>query len=224
MRKVAVIITISAGSSTSSGCLEECSRQIDAIEAEGSCTFSIFLNNEGPAGFSGVWEKASSGGFDFYIWLDYDLSLKEGALSVFFENSGFLRHKAIIAGTVAGPDGSLVSGGRSRHGRLLEPDQTIPVPCHLYDMDMLFVPEYAVEHLETPADIFKQSFFDYGSGSKVAKRGVARVIAPGVLARVDRAPEVPEWKNSEYSAYERFRSLMKAVNHELARLTHSLFS
>ena len=77
-------------------------------------------------------------------------------------NSGFLRHKAIIACSVAGEDGKIVYGGHSKRGKLLEPDPTIPIPCHLYDTAMLFVPRDAFTKVALPSDIFTQSFFDYG--------------------------------------------------------------
>lgn len=223
MLTVAILITISEGNTSDEGCLEECRRQIEAIEAEGKYAFSVFLNNEGQSGCQSVWEKASNEGFDFFLWMDYDLRLKDNALQVFFENSEFLRHKAIIAGTVAASDKSLMFGGRSRHGRLLEPDQTIPVPCHLYDMDLVLVPQYAFSKLETPVNIFRQSFFDYGYGDKAAKAGVARVIAPGVLAEADRKNAVPVWKDPSNSTVDRIRGLLKAANREVVRIFDSFF-
>ncbi len=36
------------------------------------------------------------------------------------------------------------------------------------------------------SDIFRPNLFDYGCGAKVAKAGIARVIAPGILARTGR--------------------------------------
>lgn len=223
MSEVALLINVRKGGEDSSGCLEECQRQIDAMAAGGEYSFSIYINDEGVAGYQKVWDKVASKGFDFYLWLDADLRLEEGALSSLFENSVFLRHKAVIAGTVSDLSGNLLSGGRSRHGRLLEPDPVIPVPCHLYDMALTFVPEYAVRHIENPSDIFRPSFLDYGCGMKVAKAGIARVIAPGILARTDRKPEDPVWKNPDRTASERMLSLVKAGNREFISVLHSIF-
>ena len=219
---VALLITLAKGGD-STGCLEECQRQTEAIAVSGRYSFSTFLNDEGVAGYQKLWERASAGGFDFCLWMDSDLQLEDGALASFFENSMFLRHKAVITGTVSDLSGNLLSGGRSRHGRLLDPDPVIPIPCHLYDMTLTLVPEYAVRQLENPSDIFRPSLFDYGCGSKVAKAGVARVIAPGILARTARKPDLPAWKNPDSPASERMSSLLKEGNHEFIHVLHSIF-
>ena len=221
---VALIISLTDGGKDGAAtCLEECQRQTEALTATGGYSFTTFLNDEGVSGYQKVWEKALGEGFDFYLWMDSDLMLEEGALASFFENSFFLRHKAVIAGTVSDLSGNLLSGGRSRHGRLLQPDPVIPIPCHLYDLTLALVPDYAVRHLENPSDIFRPSLFDYGCGAKVAKAGVARVIAPGILARTGRMPELPAWKNPDRPAPERFLSLLKACNREFIRVMHSIF-
>ncbi len=221
---VAILITLTGGRNDgSASCFEECQRQTEAIAAAGEYSFSTFLNDEGAAGYQKLWEKASATGFDFYLWMDSDLQPEEGALASFFENSMFLRHKAVIAGTVSDFSGTLLSGGRSRHGRLLEPDPVIPVPCHLYDMAFTLVPEYVVKHLEDPADIFRPDLFGYGYGAKVAKAGVARVIAPGILARTARKPELPAWRNPELPFGERVASFLRSGNREVVRAMHSVF-
>lgn len=120
---VALLITLTDdGKDGATACLEECQRQTEALTATGGYSFTTFLNDEGVGGYQKVWEKVLGIGFDFYLWMDSDLRLEEGAFASFFENSFFLRHKAVIAGTVSDLSGNLLSGGRSRHGRLLEPD------------------------------------------------------------------------------------------------------
>ncbi len=224
MYKVAILITTKREcGQLSLDCLEEYHRQTDPLEADEKCSFSIFVNDKGPDGWQKVWEDASSEGFDFYIWMDYGLRLKKDAFSVFMENSGFLRHKAVIAGTVADPDGNILYGGRTKYGRLIEPDATIPVPCHLYDMNLVMIPEYAFSRMENPSSLFRLGFFDYGFGDSMAKEGVARVIAPGILAEMDRETGLPVWKNPDYTPYERLKAFLKAAGMIVTKTIHSLF-
>lgn len=211
MPAVAILITIYDGDDRSTGCLEECQKQVDAIAAEGKYSFSIFINNEGEKGYNALWSKAVAEGFDFYIWMDYSLRLSEGALASLLENSGFLRHKAVFAGTVAGDNKELLFGGRNRRGKIIEPDPTIPVPCHLYDLSLTLVPSYAVSSLENPSDIIHSSLLEYGFGSKVAKAGIARVVAPGVLASTSRKVDMPVWKNPDKPLGDRILSFMKRL-------------
>lgn len=213
MPKVAILISMPPGGDSNEACLEECHKQIDSVSAEGRYTFSIFLNYEGEDGYPAVWETASKEGNDLFLWIDQDVVLEEGALASFLENSEFLRHKAVIAGTVARPDKTLLFGGRTRRGRIIEPDPTIPVPCQLFDMSLALVPGYAFTRLENPSDFFHQGIMEYGYGSKVAKAGVARVVAPGISARTNRRIELPVWRNPESTFKERilwfFRSVFK---------------
>ncbi len=213
MSKVAILVTIHEGDDGSAGCLEECQRQVDAVASEGKYTFSIFLNDAGEKGYQAVCEKASKEGADFYLWLDHDLALEEGMLACLLENSEFLRHKAVITGTVARPDKSLLFGGRTRRGRLIEPDPIIPVPCHLFDLSIALVPEYVFSHIENPSDFFRRGLLNYGYGAKLAAAGVARMVAPGVLASTKRDPQIPSWKDPESSLKDKIiwflRSLVK---------------
>lgn len=195
MSKVTLLINILDGNTSYDDCLLECQRQVDAVSAEGRYSFDLLLNNDGPDGYQAAWKKASEEEPDFYFWIDQDVFLSEGALASFLENSEFLRHKAVIAGTVSRPDKGLLFGGRTRRGKLIEPDPVIPVPCQLYDMSLLLVPAYVFTQLENPTDFFRQSLFDYAYGSKVAEAGVARVIAPGIMATTGRKLESPVWRN-----------------------------
>ena len=209
MPKVAIIITIMEGDDGSAGCLEECQRQVDTVAAEGKYSFSIFLNDEGESGYTSAWERASKDGADVFLWIDHDLRLNEGVITGMLENSAFLRHKAVIVGAVSRPDKTLVFGGRTRRGRLVEPDPVIPVPCQLFDMALAFVPQHAFASLENPLDFFRVGLLYYGFGSRLAKAGVARMVAPGVQAVSVRKVEIPSWKDPESGFKEKLASIIQ---------------
>ena len=217
MPKVALLITILDCDVSYDDCLLECQKQVEALQAEGRYSFSLYLNNEGVEGYQSVWKKASEEEADLYFWIDHDVLLSEGALASFLENSEFLRHKAVIAGTVSRPDRSLLFGGRSRRGRLVEPDPVIPVPCHLYDMALVLVPAYAFSRLETPADFFRPSLFYDGYGSRVAEAGIARVVAPGIMATTVRKADVADWRSPGYSKSRRAVLFLKRAFGKLRR-------
>ena len=216
MLKVAIVITVPPGYEGNGGCLEECQKQVDAVASEGRYSFSIFLNYEGAEGYQAVWETASKDGNDLYLWVDQDLMLVENALASFLENSEFLRHKAIIAGTVARSDKSLLFGGRTRRGRLIEPDSTIPVPCQLFDMSLALIPNHAFSCLENASDMFHCSITSYGYGAKVAKAGVSRVVAPGVLARTSRKIDVPVWKDPDSTLKDKFLWIIHSLKNHIS--------
>ncbi len=222
MVNVALLITVTDGGG-SSGFYEEFRKQKDALEAEKKYSFSEFLNDGGPDGYLKVWEKASGKGFGLYLWMEDDLRLSENALASLLENSEFLRHKAVIAGTVADLSGNSISGGRSRRGDVLSPDNDIPLPCQLYDLSLALVPEYVFSTVRPPSDVLCHGPLEFGYGAKVARAGVGRVVAPGVLARADRSPAVPAWRNASCPMPMRAKSLSVAVCREIIRGMRSIF-
>ena len=199
------------GDDGSAGCLEECQRQVDSVAAGGKYSFSIYLNDGGAQGYAAALEKADKDGAAFFLWIDHDLNLSEGAIACLLENSEFLRHKAVIIGSVARADRSLAFGGRTRRGRLIEPDPVIPVPCHLFDMSVALVPGYAFSRLENHADFFRGSLLRYGYGRKVVKADVARMIAPGILGVTGRDTEIPAWKDPESTLKEKAVWITRAI-------------
>lgn len=211
MSKVAILITIHEGDDGSSGCLEECQKQIDAVASEGKYSFSIFLNDAGENGCQAVCESASKEGADLYLWIDHDLRLEEGMIASLLENSEFLRHKAVLVGSVSRQDKSLLFGGRTRRGRLIEPDPVIPIPCALFDLSIALVPQYAFAHLEAPTDFFSRKLLYIGLGKKLARSGVARMVAPGVLATTSRNAEIPVWKDPDSTLWEKTVWLIRSI-------------
>ena len=216
MSTVAVIITDHEHTGVDPICLGEVRSQTDKVGAEERYSFSVFMNNDGIEGLQGTWESAFAEGFDFYLFVDADLQLSENAFEVFLENSEFLRHKAIIAGSVT-RKATLVYGGRTRRGKIVDPNHVIPMPCHLFDFNLVLVPKDAIEALDSPQDLFHRGILDYGYGEKAASASVPRVVAPGILAKTSREMGVSDWKNPEYSFARRVSSLLNAAGREIVR-------
>lgn len=235
MKTVALLMTVHHRKEKTLSFIEECYRQIDALSSGEKWSFSFFLNDDGSAdglstdvaekypqvrlfrtegdkfwcgGLRTVWEAAAKEDFDFYIWLDYDLDLRENALASLLDNSAFLADKAIIVGSVDNPDGKLIYGGRTRSGKLIEPDAVIPIPCVILDGNLTLIPKYVFKTLGYIDERYKQYLWDYDYGVRAFKAGVTRVIAPGILAGCSRKRDVPIWRNPDYSLAQRYMELL----------------
>ena len=219
--KVTVVINVEGQDDAVSSCVEGCRHQIDSIEAEGKYSFDMVLNTDGKTSFETVMADAQSFP-DFCLWIGEPVSLNEGAIASMLENSEFLRHRAIIAGTVCDNEKRMLYGGRSKYGKLVEPDPIIPVPCHLYDAVLLLIPRYAFRKVASPSDLFKQGFFDYGCGEKAARANVPRVVAPGICG-VTQGTEIHSvWKDSSKPMTDRLVSLLASIGREMLRVIHSI--
>ncbi len=208
MLRVAVIISVIGDTGSASDSLDAFRRQADAVAAGGKYSFSVFLNTEREEGLPAFREHTVGDGFDLLLLLDSTLRPQPGSLASLLETSEFLRHKAIIAGTVAAADGTLLFGGRSRRGKLVPPDPTIPVPCHLFDLSCALVPVCVFSSLHASSELFTRSFWDYGYGAKAAAAGIPRAVAPGIMARMESSPLVPVWKDPETPVWRRVLSYL----------------
>lgn len=229
----AILLTVHNRKSRTLKCLEACHEQFEDLK--GKFDFSVYMVDDGSTdgtaeavlekfpetvvirgdgnlywnhGMIRAWEEAAKNDFDFYIWMNDDTFLLPGALGTLLENSYYLRHKAIVAGTAEDSRGHLSYGGRTRKGRLIKPDDTIPVPCDTFNGNLVLVPRSVFKILGTTDPRYSHSFGDYDYGIRADKAGVTAVVAPGILALCDRNPGLPEWRDRRYSLKQRYAAIM----------------
>lgn len=215
MKTVALLLSARRHPERLLACLEECFRQGEALAADGRFAVTAWFADRGETealsqqaaarfpqlrivrsepgpwwcqGLRTAWKAASEEDYDFYIWVDSELELAENALFSLLDNSGFLKHLALIAGSVYDGEGTLRFGGRTRNRRLLKPDPVIPVPCEVFDGMLVLVPKAVFGRLGLPDEHYRQGFGDYDYGIRAARAGIVRVIAPGLTARTRRRP------------------------------------
>lgn len=236
MQNVALLMTVHHRKAKTLSFLSECFRQIDALTSDDRYSFTFFLNDDGSTdglsvdvaeqfpqvkliktqgnkywcgGLRTVWTEAAKEDFDYYIWLDYDLELCETAFSVLLDNSAFLRDKAIVVGSVADSKGKLIYGGRTRYGKLIEPDPVIPVACSIMNGNLVLIPKSVFYALGLMDERYLQYLWDFDYGIRAVKANITRVIAPGILATCERHEELPVWRNPKYTLVQRYGALRR---------------
>lgn len=219
--RLLVVICSNGDTRAMDACVAQCRMQSDAVESDGRYSVEITTPSSGQDLLS-AWDNDPSSVPELCLWLSRPLDLKEGVLAALLENSEFLRHKALIVASVSDKEGNVLSGGRTRRGRLIQPDPVIPVPCRFYDTEMFFVPGYVIRRLGSSSDLFKKTFYEYAAGSKVIRAEVSRVVAPGVLASVEALPVVSVWNDSSSSFPAKSLALLKEAGSSLIRVIHSL--
>jgi len=236
MQTVALLMTVHHRKAKTLSFLSECFRQIDALSADDRYSFSFYLNDDGSTdglyndvvekfpqvhlirtsgdrfwcgGLRTAWAEAAKEDFDYYLWLDYDLDMSGDAFSVLLDNSAFLRDRAIVVGSISDTKGKLIYGGRTRYGKLIEPDPVIPVACSIMDGNMVLIPKSVFETLGYMDERYRQYLWDFDYGARAVKADITRVIAPGVLATCRRHKEIPIWRNPKYSLAQRYAAILR---------------
>lgn len=234
MQKVAILLTVFNRKEKTLECLRNCYEQIDSMKGDDKYSFTAYLVDDGSTdgtweavteqfpqtivirvegglfwnqGMRLAWQRAAQDGPDFYLWLNDDTLMKEGALACLMETSYFLRHKAIVVGTAEDSRGELSYGGRNKSGKIIVPDPVIPNPCFTFNGNLVLVPSYVYNILGNLDEHYHHSFGDFDYGVRARKAGIVRVVAPGVLCVCDRNPGLPKWRNRSLTLGERFKAL-----------------
>ena len=216
--------------------LEEILRQSEAVSAAGDYSFDIYVHDDGSTdgagdavaaafpsvrllrgdgnrfwsrGLRAAWLEAAKEDYDFYLWTDYDTVLAEGALFKILDTSSFLANKAIICGTIVNSEGEMMYGGRTRKGKIIEPDEYIPVPCSIFDGNLVLVPRYVFRKVGPLDERFYQGLGDYDYAVRAEKLRIGRVVAAGTLGTCSRRRQLPSYRDASLSLKERYTALSK---------------
>ena len=234
MQRVAILLTVHNRREKTLRCLENCWRQIDGMKADGKYAFKVYVVDDGSTdgtaeairttfpravlipgdgtlfwnqGMRLAWTRAAEEDFDFYLWLNDDTYMKEGALASVMENSEFVRHRAIIVGTAADAAGEITYGGRNKARKLITPDPVLPVPCHLFNGNLVLVPKSVFAVLGPLEPVYHHTFGDFDYGVRAHRRGIPCVVAPGILAVCERDHGLEKWRDASYPLRDRYRYL-----------------
>ena len=232
--KVAILLTVFNRREKTLECLDICYRQIDAMKSEGTYDFQIYMVDDGSSdgtsdavretfpqtsvirgdgglywnqGMRLAWDTAALQHPDFYIWINDDTFLPQNALRTLMETSSFLKHRAIVAGSAEDSAGRLSYGGRTKYGKLVTPDPTIPVPCFTFNGNIVLIPSYVYRILGNLDEHYQHGFGDYDYGARAAAAGIVRVVAPGILGECNRNPGVPAWRDRNIPLRTRIANL-----------------
>ncbi len=232
--RVAVLIAARNRREKTLACLRNCREQASSLKTAGKFDFSVYLTDDGSTdgtseavadrfpdvhiikgdgslywnrGMHAAWTEAAKEDYDFYIWLNDDTVLSQGAFGVLLENSYHLRHNSIVVGTAVDSEGNYSYGGRTKSGKIVPPDPTIPVVCDIFNGNLVLVPKSVFKTVGMMDPFYTHSFGDFDYGIRADKAGIAALVAPGTLGVCDRNPGLPKWRDGAYPIRARFRAL-----------------
>jgi GT2 family glycosyltransferase len=151
-------------------------------------------------GMRRAFAAAMAGDYDYYLWMNDDTELDDGALAVLLDTERQLcrqgHHAVIVAGSTRHPDtGELTYGGVVRPHRwrpmrteLVEPGDT-PRPCDTMNGNATLVSRAVVRRVGNidPAFVQQMGDFDYGLRARAA--GCSVWIAPGTVGTCASHPK-----------------------------------
>ena len=163
-------------------------------------------------GMRRAFGAAIEGDYDYYLWMNDDTALEDGALQLLLEVEHELRGRdeapAIVAGTTRHPDtGALTYGGHVRpsrwrplHWQLVHPGDE-PREVETMNGNAALVPRSVVRRVGNFDPNYVQQMGDFDYGLRARRAGCSVWIAPGTVGtcashpdrRTDVAPFMQEW-------------------------------
>lgn len=143
-------------------------------------------------GMRRAFAAAIAGDYDYYLWMNDDTCLDEGALAVLLSTAREVEQRdqrpAIVAGSTRHPEtgehtyGGLIRPFRRRPLRfeLVEPGDQ-PRPCETMNGNIVLVPRAVVQQVGNIDPAFVQKMGDYDYGLRARAVGSSIWIAPGTI-------------------------------------------
>lgn len=164
-------------------------------------------------GMRSAFAAAMAGDYDYYLWMNDDTCLDDGALAVLLVTERRVRERGdqavIVAGSTRHPDtGELTYGGVVRPYRwrplrfeLVSPGDALR-PCETMNGNTVLIPREVVRRVGNIDPAFVQQMGDYDYGLRARAAGCSIWIAPGTIGTCASHPErrtdqqllIEEWR------------------------------
>lgn len=145
--------------------------------------------------------------YDFYLWLNDDTFLFEGALNTMLKNSESKGNTAIICGTTQNTDGTKLSYGGSLPGKgILEPSNQLR-ECSYMNGNFVLVPEHVYNKVGLIDPVFRHSMGDLDYGLRAKKKGIKIFVASQIIGVCDNHDTQPKWCLPDTPIIKRYKSL-----------------
>jgi GT2 family glycosyltransferase len=150
-------------------------------------------------GMRRAFAAAIAGDYDYYLWMNDDTHLDDGALAVLLDTERQVRERGdeavIVAGSTRHPDsGELTYGGVIRPFRwqplryqLVEPAD-VPRPCETMNGNATLISRAVVQRIGNIDPAFTHAAGDYDYGLRARAAGCSVWITPGTIGTCDSNP------------------------------------
>jgi len=171
--------------------------QVRIIDGNGN----LFWN----MGMRKAWAEAAKSGYDFYLWLNDDTYLYDGAIKSLLEESSLHEGKAIIVGaTCAEGNRSVITYGGWNGGKMIE-DTSTSTKCETFNGNIVLIPRAVFSLLGINTDIFRHRGGDTEYGLRAGRYGVENWVASGICGECNLHDSSPVWSNPQQPLSKRWK-------------------
>lgn len=182
------------------------------------CPKAILLQGNGSLYWGGgmrqAFAEAMKDGYDFYLWLNDDVTLAENALNFMVTTYQALvstgHSKSILVGSTKDPQiGELTYGGwrmgswpRPLHFNAVVPSGTMQ-PCDAMNGNCVLIPQEVARLVGNIDSTFTHTMGDFDYALRARKKGCAVWVVPGYIGTCTRNSSEGSWRDPDASFSER---------------------
>ena len=187
--------------------------QVHVVEGDGN----LFWNR----GMIAAWQAAAAHErYDWYLWLNDDTQLNEGALQRLMALAQMSNGQYILVGSThaVGKPTSLTYGGLLRSGKRIYPPAGGTHPCDTFNGNIVLIPRSAYEVLGTMDPYFHHGIGDFDYGYRAGKAGIGCLVAPGFYGACNRHERIAVWADPKAplsARWANFNSTLGAAPREM---------
>lgn len=155
-----------------------------------------------------AWKTASAKeDFDFYLWLNDDLELKNDSFEIIFNDYNKLNNdKSILSGVCASKDNLITYGGYSLGSKQrILPNGNIQ-ECDFFNGNFVLVPRSVFSEIGMLDKIFHHAKGDFDYGLRAKQNGIKSYITSNIIGYCERHEDLPVWCNRNVSLSKRINA------------------
>ncbi len=185
--------------------------QVRIVNGDGN----LFWNR----GMHKAWQEAASTGYDYYLWINDDTFLYDGAIEQALLSSRECSDTAIIVGaTQSEATGKSTYGLRdAKTGKLLVPNGMLQ-EGHGLNGNFVLVSKIVFEKLGNLDSHFHHSGGDTDYGLRAEERNIRLLLHKEYIGTCEQHQALSKWCNPDYPLRERWQSLNKPTGMPLKEL------
>jgi GT2 family glycosyltransferase len=162
-----------------------------------------------------AYANASLNDYDYYFWLNNDVTLFNDSLSKLLNVSISLGDKSIIIGSLQDPETKTITyGGVSRltrwkrlHFTLIAPEVK-PIKVETMNGNCVLIPRIVAHNVGNLDPLFTHAIGDYDYGLRARKLGFLVYLAPGYYGYCQRNKLRKQWNNPSLPLKTRWNNLV----------------
>ena len=159
------------------------------LEAINNLNINIRISNVGDnvywsQGMNLAWQRAKADiEYDFYLWLNDDISLTKEAIKTIFKDYESLHKNSILVGVTSDLSGKVTYGGREKpEGKLIKPNGSIQKVKYI-NGNIVLIPKSVFERLGYIDNKYSHALGDIDYGLRAKKAGINVFISSKIIGR-----------------------------------------